>query len=86
MVVLCMETATTGIYTVSIHDALPIFGGIVEVSTTQIDAGTKLSIYVGGAGKNPGENIGRSGPSGGWNGGGGDAVTGVNTESPLRGH
>ena len=62
----------------------PGFGGIVEASTTQIAPGTKLSIYVGGAGLNPangwfGANwIDHTATiTSGWNGGGANIINPV---------
>jgi len=48
----------------------PGFGGVVKASTTQIAAGQKLFIRVGGAGGNPSFSYPFTGPTGGWNGGG----------------
>src|SRR5690554_7852924 len=42
-------TATTEIYTLSLHDALPIFGRLITISTTPVIAGDSFEMDAVGA-------------------------------------
>src|SRR2546430_7131979 len=44
------DTATTEIYTLSLHDALPISSGALRVSSVGAGAATRCTRYEGGAG------------------------------------